>query len=143
MPTHIEYGVEILRFRVRKLDGMGKSFLCRFILLEPRHRGSLIFWQIALRVDRRLSAFRRGERQLYTGIPEKKIGGREFFEPEPGFATRVAQLIVGCEHHQDFHLYSWHSVLLSVGETSDLQEPVAHTTTRQSHMRSPARFRQD
>jgi hypothetical protein len=41
-----------------KLDRLGKRLLRRLVLLEPRHRGGLILWQIALWIDRGLPAFR-------------------------------------------------------------------------------------
>jgi len=33
------------------------------------------------------------------------LGGRELFEPETGFVTSVAQLVVGGEYHENFHVY--------------------------------------
>ena len=81
-------------FTLRKFDRVSESLLRRLIFLKPRHRRRLIFRQIALRIERRLSAFRRGERQFNAGISEDKIGGGKFFQPETSLAAGVAQLIV-------------------------------------------------
>ena len=99
VPAHIEHRVVILRFNVGQFHCLGKCFLRRWVLLKPSHGGSLTFWQIALRVDGWLPTIWRGEGQLYPGIAENEVRGREFFEPEAGFAARVAKGIVGCEHH--------------------------------------------
>src|SRR5208283_4843333 len=40
---------------------------------------------------------------MHTSIPEHIVGSREFLQPEAGVATSVAQLIMGCQHHQYFH----------------------------------------
>src|SRR5208282_4943174 len=83
---------------------VGESLLRRRVLLEPRHRRRLIFRQVALRIERRLPAFRRGERQLNASIAEYEIGGREFLKPETSRAARVPQLVVRCQDHQYFHI---------------------------------------
>src|SRR6202043_4090224 len=59
---------------------------------------------IAFRIERRLPAFRRGERQLNAGILEYEIGGSEFLKPETSRAARVPQLVVRCQDHQYFHI---------------------------------------
>ena len=94
MPARIEDRVEILRSHIRKFDGICKVFLRRCIFLEPGHGGRLIFWQIALRIDRWLAAFRGGNRQLNTGVSENEVGSGKFFQPETGFAASVAELVV-------------------------------------------------
>jgi hypothetical protein len=104
VPTGIENGVEVFRLHVRKLDRIGQSLLRRRVLLEPRHRRRLIFRQVAFRIERRLPAFRRGERHIDAGIPEHEIGGREFLKPETSRAARVPQLVVRCQDHQYFHI---------------------------------------
>ncbi len=106
VPTGIENGVEVFGLHVRKFDRVGESLLRRRVLLEPRHRRRLIFRQIAFRIERRLPAFRRGERQLNAGIPEYEIGGREFLQPKTSREARVSQLVVRCQDHQYFHVRS-------------------------------------
>src|ERR1700722_3880151 len=94
--AYVEYGVEVFRLHIGKPDRLRKRLLRRLVLLEPRHRGGLILWQIALWIDRGLPAFRGGQRQLDTSVPEDKVRGGEFLKPEAGFAASVAELIVGC-----------------------------------------------
>jgi hypothetical protein len=40
--------VNIIRFHIQELDGLGECLLRHLILFEPRHRGRLIFGKIAL-----------------------------------------------------------------------------------------------
>jgi hypothetical protein len=57
-------------------------------------------------LDRGLSSFWRTQRQFDTRVPEDKIRGREFLQPNTGFAAGIAQLIVRRQHHQYFHVRS-------------------------------------
>src|SRR5271166_2427723 len=121
--SHVKYGVEILRLHVGKLDRLRKAVLCFLILLKPRHRRSLLLRQVALWIDRGLSSFRRSQSQFDTRVPEDKIRGREFLQPNAGFAAGVAQLIVRRQHRQYFHVpFTLVSVLRST--------VIAHTPTR-------------
>src|SRR5271169_4163803 len=106
VPTGIENGVEVFRLHVRKFDRVGESLLGSRVLLEPRHGWRLIFRQIAFWIERRLPAFRRGERKLNASIPEYEIGSREFLKPETSRAACVPQLVVRCQDHQYFHICS-------------------------------------
>jgi len=56
----------------RKFDRLGERF---FVRPGP-------FRQIALGIDRGLDAFRRGQRKIDAGVPEHKLGCREFLQPE-------------------------------------------------------------
>ena len=58
---------------------------------------------VALRIERRLTAFRRGEHDLGAGVLEHEIRRRQFLEPEACLSAGVAELIVRGENHQDFH----------------------------------------
>jgi hypothetical protein len=87
-------GIEILRIHAGRLYRARWLPLCFRILLKPRHRRSLIFRQIALWIDRGRSSFGRSQRQFDTSVREDKVRGREFLQPEAGFAASVAQLII-------------------------------------------------
>ena len=104
MTAHIENGIEIFRFQIGKFEGLGMSRLCLSILLETRHRVSLILLQIALWIDWRLPAPRRGEGYLRTAVSEDKMESCEFLEPESGLAACITQLVVEGQRHRNFHI---------------------------------------
>ena len=58
---------------------------------------------VAARVQRRLSAQRRGQGELGTRVLEHVVRRRELFEPEARLVAGVAELVVGGEDHQDVH----------------------------------------
>jgi hypothetical protein len=97
---------EIPSSDIGELHRLRQLALRPFILLEPRHRRSLILRQIALRIDGRLAAPRRRERQFDARVSEDEIRGRKLFEPKPRLATSVAQSIVGRYYHHDLHVSS-------------------------------------
>ncbi len=80
-----------------------KSFWAGGSCLKPRHGRRLVLGQVALRVDRRLAAFGRCERQGHAGVAEHEIGRGTLFEPEAGLASGIAERVVGCQNHQDLH----------------------------------------
>jgi hypothetical protein len=59
--------------------------LREFILLESGHGRRLIFRQIALRIDRALSALGRGERQVDASIFENEMGAANSSSRKPVF----------------------------------------------------------
>src|SRR5215469_4296591 len=94
VPANVEHGVKIFCLHIGELDCLRKLFLCSLVLLKSRHRGSLIFRQITLRIDGGLASLWRSQGQLDTRVPENKVRGRKLFQPEPGLTARVAKLIV-------------------------------------------------
>jgi hypothetical protein len=53
-----------------------------------------------------LPRFGGGERQLNTGVSENEVGSGKFFQSETGLAAGIAELVMGRQHHQDFHVPS-------------------------------------
>ena len=107
MPAGIKNGVEVFRLHVRKFyRAMARAFCAGRVLLKSRHGRRLIFRQVALWIEWGLTAFRRGQRQINASVPEDEVRGREFFKPEPGLATRVAELIMRRQHQEYFHTFS-------------------------------------
>src|SRR6185369_1291594 len=72
---------------------------------EPVGEVGLKLRLVALRIERRLAALRRGENDLGAGILEHVVGRGELLEPEAGLAAGVAERVVRGEDHQDFHAY--------------------------------------
>ena len=115
MAAGVEDRVETVGRNARQHLGIGQLFLCSVIALEPFGRVGLRIICIAGRIKRRLSAFGRCQSDLCTSVLEHVIGGRELFEPETGFVTSVAQLVVGGEYHENFHVFGpFNSFLIPV-----------------------------
>src|ERR1700721_1990437 len=69
--ARIKHRIKVFRLHNRKLQGVCKGFQRLLIFLEPHLRRSLIFRHVALWIDRRLTAFWGGWREINTSIPEK------------------------------------------------------------------------
>jgi hypothetical protein len=79
MAPGVEDSVVIFRFYRVELDRLRKLFLCSRVLLKPGHFRSLVFRQIALRIDRRLPSLRRRQRQLDLRVAKDEVRCGEFF----------------------------------------------------------------
>jgi hypothetical protein len=91
-------------FHVRQPNGLRKRLLRGRIFFESRLSLGLVLRQITFRIDRRLPALRRRERQLHASVAKDKIRRREFLEPKPSLLACVAQLVMRGQHHENFHL---------------------------------------
>ena len=58
---------------------------------------------VALGIKRRLAAVGRRERDLVASYLEHIIRRGQLFEPETGLAASVAELVMRCQNHYDFH----------------------------------------
>ena len=58
---------------------------------------------VALRFERRLTAFRRREHDLSAGVLEHEIRGCQFLEPEACLSAGVAERIMRGENDHDLH----------------------------------------
>ena len=103
MTAGIEDGVEILWLDAVEADRRGKLRLCCGIRLEPMREFGLEVRLVALRIERRLAALRRGEHDLGASVLEMVIWRGEFLQPEAGLASCIAELVVGGKNHQDLH----------------------------------------
>jgi hypothetical protein len=59
--------------------------------------------RIAFRIQRGLTTLGGGEDDFSASVLEDVVRGGEFFEPEAGGFAGVAELVVGCEHDENFH----------------------------------------
>ncbi len=101
MAARVEHGVEIVRIDLAQRYGVGQRHLCLGITSEAFGGFGLGIGLVALRVERRLAALGRSQGDLRAGIDEHVIRRGELLEPEAGFLTGIAELVVGCQHHQD------------------------------------------
>src|ERR1700719_1481228 len=85
--ARIKHRIKVSCLHIRKLHCVCEGLQRPLILLEPYLRRSLIFRQVALWIDRRLPTFRRGQREIDTGISENKVRGRTLFKPKTGFTA--------------------------------------------------------
>ncbi len=72
----------------------------RGIRLEAQGRSTCRRRPVTHRIERWLSAFRRGEGDARTGVLEDVVGRREFLEPKPRLAAGRAKLVVRSQHNQ-------------------------------------------
>jgi hypothetical protein len=100
----IEHRVKVLRLYIGEFDRLREFRLCFLVFFESRHRGSLIRGHIALWIERRLPSFRRGQRQVDAGVPEREVLGREFLEPESGLEPGITKNVVRRQNHHNFHV---------------------------------------
>src|SRR5271154_2318119 len=100
----IKDGVEVFLPDALEANGLVELSFRGRVLLEPSRKVGAEFGFVALGVERRPAALRGRERDLGSSVLENVVGGSELFEPEAGLATRVAQLIVGCQHHEYSHI---------------------------------------
>jgi len=92
-----------LRLDAGQRHGRGQRALGIGVRLEAAGGGGLGVGLVALRVQRRLAALGRSERDVGAGVLENVIRRGELFEPEAGFLAGIAQLVMRCQHHQYFH----------------------------------------
>src|ERR1700712_4051113 len=104
MSANVEHGVIVRACYSIQPDGLCQRLLRGCVALEPGHRVGLIFWEIALGIDRWLSAVRRRGGQLHSGTKKHIVGSSEFLEPKAGLAAGVSKLIVRGQDHHDSHL---------------------------------------
>src|SRR6516162_9359060 len=103
MTTGVEDGIVVVR-----LDAV-ETKCCRELRFrvrigfEPMRKVGLKVRLVALRIEGRLVALRRGEHNLGAGFFESVVRGGELFEPEARLAAGVAELVVRGQNHQDFH----------------------------------------
>src|SRR5271154_5755587 len=102
--TRIKDGVEVFVPDALEANGLVELSFRGRVLLEPSRKVGTEFGFVALGVERRPAALPGRERDLGSSVLENVVGGSELFEPEAGLATRVAQLIVGCQHHEYSHI---------------------------------------
>src|SRR5271167_3045992 len=103
MATRVEDGVEVFLLDAVEANGLIQLSFRRCVLLKPDREISTGFGFVALGIERRTAAFRRCERDLDAGVLENVVRGCELFEPESCLASGVAELVVGCDHHEHFH----------------------------------------
>ena len=102
--ARVEDGVEVFLPDAVEANGLVELGFRGRVLLEPERKVGAEFGFVALGVERRPAALRGRERDLSAGVLENVIGSGELFEPEAGLAPSVAQLVVGCQDHQNFHV---------------------------------------
>src|SRR5262249_40891003 len=91
MAAGVEDGVEVLG-----LDAV-EAKCCRELRFrirvgfEPVRKVGLKVWLVALRIERRLAALRRGKHDLGAGFLERVVGSSELLEPETRFYGRCCR----------------------------------------------------
>ena len=100
----IEDRIEVLRRHIGKPFRVGELRIGRGISAKAVGQLSLIFGQIAFRIEWRLAALRRSERDLRTRILQHIERSGEFFQPETGFLSGITELVMGGENEEDFHI---------------------------------------
>ena len=112
MATGIEDSVVVFLLDAIEAQRLVELSVGLGVLFEPPGDVRLEVRLVALGIERRAAALRRCEGDLGAGILENVVGRGEFLQPEAGFATRVAELVVRSQNHQDFHkaLFPWSSV---------------------------------
>ena len=103
MPAGIEDRVEIVRGDAGERHGGRERSLSGVIALEPARGVGLRVVGIARGVDRRLPALGRGERDIGPRVLEHVIGCRKLLEPETGLVAGIAEIVMRCQDHEDFH----------------------------------------
>ena len=103
MAAGIEHGVEIGRLQRSQLHRGGQRRQRSAIGLEAARGIGLRRHVVALGVERRLSAQRRGQGEPGARVLEHVVRRCELFEPEAGLVAGVAELVVRGEDHQDVH----------------------------------------
>src|SRR6516225_6836045 len=103
MTTGVEDGIVVFLLNAIEANRCREPRLCVSIGFEPMRKVGLEVWLIALRIERRLAALRRGQHDLGAGFLERVVGGGELLEPEAGLTAGVAELVVRGQNHQDLH----------------------------------------
>src|SRR5262249_37578368 len=101
----IEDRVVIRGFDVTEPQGVCQHCLGCGILLETPRQFGLALRCVADRVERRLPPVGRGAGHCRPGIEKGVVGRGALAEPEAGLASRVAELVVRRDDHQDLHAY--------------------------------------
>ena len=103
MAARVENGVEVFLFDTVEANSLVELSFRSRILLESKREIGTKFGFVALGIERRPAAFRGRERDLDAGVLENVVGRGKLLEPKPCLSSRVTQLIVGCDNHQNFH----------------------------------------
>ena len=83
---------------------------CAFAAASARKRfvsSVLIFRQIAFRIERRLTALRRDERDLRTRILQQINGAASSSNQKPVFFPVLPSWSSGGKNEEDFHIGCW------------------------------------
>src|SRR5262249_45175865 len=102
----IDDSVEVLGHDLLELERVGKVGSCFLIALEPLHVLGMVVRSIASRIDGRLTAGRRRQRDIRAGILESVVGRAKFLQPEARLRSIVADPIVRAQHHENLHRMS-------------------------------------
>src|SRR6202008_3512618 len=78
----VEDGVEVLGLDAVEANRCREPRLCLCIGFERTGEAALKVWLVALRIERRLAALRRGQHDLGAGVFERVVRGGELLEPE-------------------------------------------------------------
>ena len=103
MAAGVEDGIVIFLFDAIEANRRGELCIRGHISFKAAGKVGLKFRFVAFRIERRLTAFRRGEHDLGAGVLKHEIRRRQFLEPEAGLSAGVAELVVRGENHQDLH----------------------------------------
>ena len=94
MTTRIEHRVESPGHHVLQLVRGGQQRLRGLVILEATGGVGLCRGVIALGVNRRLSAERRGQCDLRARVFEHVVRRSKFFQPEAGLLAGLTKLVV-------------------------------------------------
>src|SRR5262249_29696729 len=101
--ARIEDSVVVLLFHAFEAHRLVELAFRVRVLLEASGDIGLEAGILALGIEWRTTAFGRCEGDLRTHGLKFIVGRGQFFQPEPGLAASVAELVVGGQNHQDFH----------------------------------------
>ncbi|MNN39071.1 hypothetical protein D3C81_1530950 [compost metagenome] len=101
--TRIEHRIELRGVDLLQRQRRRQMLLRGAVLAETLGSRRLRIGRVAVRVQWRLAARWRCQGDLGAGILEHVIRCGEFFQPEPGLAPGVAELVVRSQYEQDFH----------------------------------------
>ena len=103
MAAGIEDGVEVLGLDAVEANRCRELRFRACVAFEPARKVGLKVRLVALRIERRLAALRRGKHYLGAGVLERVVGGGELLQPEARLTAGVAELVVRGQNHQDLH----------------------------------------
>ncbi len=99
----VEDRIEVLLVDAVQAHSFCELRLGNLVSAEAPRKVCLEHRLVALRVERRLAALRRGEGDLGTGVLEDVIRRCQLLEPEAGLLAGITESVVGGEYHEDFH----------------------------------------
>src|SRR5215813_11426797 len=103
MAAWIEHGIVAFLFYAIEAQRLVELSFGIGVLLEATGDVRLEARILALGIERWTTALGRGQRDLRARALEFVVGRGQLLQPESGLATGVAELVVGCQNHQDLH----------------------------------------